>query len=149
MRANLSFEIKDFRDTFNEPWIDAARLKNLVLRHAMAKRLGNNKQPVWGRYAQGGAQHIHVIAKSQAFDLYLVYTIKSRVEGAHPLLQAFGESPADCHGLADRFHRGRQDLLCAGKFFKSKARNLGNNIVDRRLERGWGSAAGNIIGDFI
>ncbi len=64
-------------------------------------------------------------------------------------MQAFGKGPADCHGLADRFHRRRQDLLGAGKFFKCEARDFGHDIVDRRLEGSRCRAAGNIVGDLV
>ena len=46
------------------------------------------------------------------------------------------EGAADRHGLADRLHRRGQRRLGAGELLEGEARDLGDDVVDRRLERG-------------
>ena len=64
-------------------------------------------------------------------------------------MQALLEGAADRHGFADRFHRGGQRGGGAGKFLEGKARNLGDDVIDGRLERGRRRAAGDVVGDFV
>src|SRR5262249_33671716 len=109
---------------------DAAGLVNLAARHAMTKRLGDDKQPVRCRNTECGAQHIHVVTMPKALDLNLAKTVEPRIERAQSFLQAFGKGPANRHCFPDRFHRSCQYLLRAGKFFKSETWNLGYDIVD-------------------
>ena len=61
----------------------------------------------------------------------------------------FGEGAADRHRLADRLHRGGQHRLGAGEFLEREARDLGDDIVDGRLERGRRRAAGDVVGDLV
>ena len=71
------------------------------------------------------------------------------LEPAQGLLQRFLEGAADRHDFADRFHRGGEDRLGAGEFLEGEARNLGDHIVDGRLEGGGRGAAGDVVGEFI
>src|SRR6202021_190695 len=70
-------------------------------------------------------------------------------EAAQRLLQALLKGAPDRHHLADRLHRGGQRRGGAGKLLERKARNLGDDIIDGRLERGRRRAAGDVVGDFI
>ena len=54
------------------------------------------------------------------------------------------DGPANRHGFAYRFHRGGQQRFRAGEFFKGKARDFGDDIVDGRLETG-GCHLGDVI----
>ena len=65
------------------------------------------------------------------------------------LLQRLRKRSADRHRLADRLHRSRQNRIRAGKFLKREARDLGDDIVDRRLERGGRRPARDVVGDFV
>ena len=55
---------------------------------------------------------------------------------------------ANRHHFADRFHRGREKRFRSLEFFKGKTRDFGDDIVDRRFERG-GCRTGDVIVDFI
>ena len=71
--------------------------------------------------------------------------VRPELERAQRLLQALGEGAADRHHLADRFHRGGQRRIGAGKLLEGKARDFGDDIVDRRLERGRRRAARDVV----
>ena len=74
---------------------------------------------------------------------------KTGFEPAQGLLEAFGEGAADRHDLADRLHRRRQRALGAGEFFEGEARDLGDHVVDRRLEGGGRRAAGDVVFELV
>ena len=90
-----------------------------------------------------------VVALAEALDLDLVEPVEAGLERAQRLLQRFGEGAADRHRLADRLHRGRQHRFGAGEFLEGEARDLGDDVVDRRLERGRRRAAGDVVGDLV
>ncbi len=77
--------------------------------------------------------------------------IKARQAGfqtAQSFLHRFGKGAADGHDLADRLHRCREDRLAAWVFFKGKARNLGDDIIDAWL-KGGRSHLGDVVLQFI
>ena len=114
-----------------------------------AHRLRDIEQAVGRRLADRGAQGVVVVALAEALDLDLVEAGEARLQRAQGLLQGFGEGAPDRHRLADRFHRRRQDGIGAGEFLEGEARDFGDDIIDRRLERGRRRAAGDVIGDFV
>ncbi len=61
------------------------------------------------------------------------------------LLHRLLEGPADGHDFTDGFHLGGQARIGLGEFFEGEARNLGDDIVDRRLEGGRGATAGDVV----
>ena len=75
-----------------------------------------------------------IAALAEAGDLDLVEAGEAGLQAAQRLLQRFLEGAADRHHLADRLHGGGQHRLGAGEFLEGEARDLGDDIVDRRLE---------------
>src|SRR3546814_3399978 len=71
-----------------------------------------------------------------------------RLQPAQRLLQRFVDVAPDRHHLADRFHRGREQRLGAFELLEREARNLGDDVIDRRLERGRGDA-GDVVLDLV
>ena len=117
--------------------------------HAQAHRLRHLEQAVGSRGPDGGAQHVVVVAEAKPVDLDLVEPVEAGLERAQSLLQRFGESAADRHRFADRFHRRRQRRLGAGEFLEGEARDLGDDVIDGRLERRRRRAAGDVVGDLV
>ena len=117
--------------------------------HAEPQRLRDLQQPIGRRLADRGAHRVDVVALAEALDLDLVEAGQARLQRAQRLLQRFRERAADRHRLADRLHRGRQNRIGAGEFLEREARDLGDDIVDRRLERGGRRPAGDVVGDFV
>ena len=54
--------------------------------------------------------------------------------GAHGLQEGLGERPADAHRLADRLHLRPQLLVGPGELLEGEARELDDDVVERRLE---------------
>ncbi len=124
-------------------------LVDVLLGEAEAQRLRDLEQAVGRRRAERRPDGVLVVALAEALDLDLVEAGEAGLERAQRLLQRFREGAADRHRLADRLHRGRQRRLGAGELLEGEARDLGDDVVDRRLERGRRRAAGDVVLDLV
>ena len=126
--------LNDLGHLLDEPRIELRLMNDFCLRDAVIERRRHLIQPLCGRDAQRrGWDVFHAAAETSDAD----------VERTQGLLQGFGEGAADRHHFADRFHLGGQPRIGGGELFEGKARDLGDDIVDRGLERGRGRAAGD------
>ena len=66
----------------------------------------------------------------------LVEAVDADFQAAQRLLQRLLEGAADRHHLAHRFHLRGQAVVGLREFLEGEARNLGDDVVDGRLERG-------------
>ena len=112
-------------------------------------RLRDLQEAIGRRRAEHRADGVAVVALAEPLDDDLVEPGQSGLERAQRLLQALLEGAADRHRLAHRFHRGGEHLFGAGEFLEREARDLGDDVIDRRLERGRRRAAGDVVGDFV
>ena len=83
-------------------------------------------------------QVLAVAAEAKAADL----------QPAQRLLKRLLERAADRHRLADALHLRRQRRIGFGKLFEGEPRDLGDDIVDRRLETGRRFAR-DVVGQFV
>jgi len=60
--------------------------------------------------------------------------VAADLERAHRLLQGLLEGASDRHRFADRFHLRAQHVTRGRELLEREARNLGDDVVDRRLE---------------
>ena len=134
----------DLVQPVNEPRVVAGDADDAFLRDAETQRLRRHQQAVRRRAAQRGDQRILVIA----LDQLIVQAVKAGLHGPERLLQALVEAPAHRHRLAHRLHGGGQVRLGARKLLEREARDLGDHIVDRRLEARRGHA-GDVIVQFV
>ena len=67
---------------------------------------------------------------------------------AQGFLKRLFKRPADGHCLADAFHLRGEGRIGFGEFFEGEARNLGDDIIDRRLEAGH-RFAGDVVRQFM
>ena len=147
--ANLGLGFDDAADLRQEPRIDPAGGMDLLIAHAEPHGLRHFEDAVGRGRAERGADGVLVVALAEALDRDLVESAQPGLERAQRLLQALLKRAADRHHLADRLHRGGEHRLGAGKFLESEARHFGDDVIDRRFERGRRSAAGDVVGDFV
>ena len=84
-----------------------------------------------------------------AFKLgHAVKPIEPGFETAQCLLHALLKVAANGHHFTHRLHRGGEQWFGAFELFKGKPRDLGDDIVNRRLKARRGRA-GDLVGDFI
>ena len=146
---DLGLHLDDGAHLGQEPRIDLAGVEDIFIAPAEPHRLRHLQQAVRRRRAQRCADRVLVVVAAEALDLDLVEPGEAGFESAQRLLQALLKGAADRHHFADRLHRGGQRGRGAGKFFERKARNLGDDVIDGRLERSRRGAAGDVVGNFI
>ena len=71
--------------------------------------------------------------------------VDAGLEAAQRLLQRLLERAADRHHLAHRLHLRGEAVVGAREFLEREARNLGDDVVDRRLERCRRRAARDVV----
>ena len=147
--ADLVLHLDDAAHLVQEPGIDLAGREDLVIGPAEPHGLRHLQQAVRRRRAERGADRVLVVALAQPLDLDLVEAGEPGLQPAQRLLQAFLEGAADRHHFADRLHRGGQRGRGAGEFLEGEARDLGDDVVDGRLERGRRRAAGDVVVDLV
>jgi hypothetical protein len=84
-----------------------------------------------------------------AVGLDLVEAVRRRLQPAQRLLQRFLEGAADRHHLADRLHLRGQAVVGLRELLEREARDLGDDVVDRRLEAGRRRAAGDVVAQLV
>ena len=95
------------------------------------QQLRNSKDPVVRSDPDVGEQRI----KAPPVELGRMQVEEPRLERAHRLEQARLESAPDAHDLAGRLHLRGQRIVRVSEFVEGEAGHLGDDIVQRRLER--------------
>ena len=131
-------------DLGQEPRIVGAGTLDLGQAQPLAERLGDQAQPVRCRPSQRGEHRLLRPVAGKAGHLDLVQARQPSLQAAQGLLQRFLEGPAHRHDLAHRLHGGGEQGLGLGEFLEGEARDLGDDVVDRRLEGGR-SGAGDVV----
>ena len=84
---------------------------------------------------RGGAHELVVVERVElVLGRVAVEAEPAGLERAQRLLQRLGERAADRHHLADRLHLRAEHRRRAGQLLERPARDLGDDVVDRRLE---------------
>jgi hypothetical protein len=108
--------------------------------------------------AQGGAdvpQALRVGAAEQGLDAggggvrgLDVEAVGAGLEAAHRLAERLAHGAADGHDLADRLHLDGEGLVGALELLEGEAGDLGDDVVDARLEAGRGDA-GDVVVELV
>ncbi len=132
----------DLLDLRQEPRIDRRLLEDLVEAHADPERVGDVEEPLGAGLADLLDDLLAVArARREAVDAGL--------EAAQRLLQAFLERAPHRHHLADRLHLRRQARVGGRELLEREARDLGDDVVDRRLEARRRRAAGDVVLELV
>ena len=141
----LAQQIFDLRE---EPGIDLRGIENLFERPAGAEGVRDIEDAGGPGPAQLVRELVGRFLVQRQRELF-VESVVAELETAQRLLHRFLERPADRHRLADRFHLRGQAGVRAGKFLEREARNLGDHIIDGRLERGRRRPTRDVVLEFI
>src|SRR5215218_9186748 len=89
------------------------------------------------RYVHAGAQRVEdgEDAIRARFVQIRLHVPRVHLERGHRLHEALGERPAYRHDFPDGVHPGRQTRRRSGELLEGEARYLGDDVVERRLER--------------
>ena len=130
--------VDDLLDLGQEPAIDLGVLVDFLQRHADAEGVGDVPQALGARVRQLVGDRVRI-------DGLEVEAVDAGLQPAQRLLQRFLEGAADGHDLADRLHLRGQPVVGLGEFLEGKARHLGDDVIDRRLEGGRRRAPGDVV----
>ena len=139
--AHDLFGLNNLADAVQEPRIKRGDVLNLGVGQTVTHCLSDGAQTVRCLFAKR-LDHGNLFRRAGDFDL--VKTGQTRFHRSQRFLQTFVDGAADRHCFTHGFHRGGQVGFGAGEFLKGEFRDLGDNIVDGRLERGRGH-----LGDVI
>ena len=121
-------DVDDLLDLREEPGIDLRVPVDLLDRHSDAERIGDVPQPL-------GARIRELVADLVRIDRLEIEAVDARLEAAQRLLQRLLERAPDRHHLADGLHLRGEPVVGLLEFLEGEPGHLGDDIVDRRLER--------------
>ena len=151
-RRQLRALFHDHRHLVEEPRIDARRRIDRVDRGTPFQQFADLLDPIGRR---------NRCLSEQVLVGQLVEMPRSRIatepeaallQRPQRLLQAFGERSTDGHDLTDGLHLGAEHAGGARQFLERPARDLGDDVVDDRLEarrRGTFGGLGDVVGDLV
>ncbi len=131
-------------DLVQEPRIDEGQRVHVVHRHAGAERIGDVEDALRSRLLELAAQRGEVVVAAEV-EAGRIEAALAGLQAAQRLLQRLLERPADRHHLAHRLHLRGQARVGGGELLEREARDLGDDVVDARLERRRGQAAGDLV----
>ena len=140
--GQLLFVTDQVLDLHQEPRIDAADAVHLVDRQADAEGVRDIQQPVRTRRAHFGTDGVQIGSLR-------VEAGQAGFQAAQCLVQRLLDRAADGHHFADRLHLRGQAVVRHRELLEGEARDLGDHVVDGRLERGRGRAAGDVVLQFV
>ena len=152
--ADRFFHFDDLEEVVEEPAVDFGEIKNLLHRHAAFDGVAQVPNPFGARTGELGAD-FGVVGPLVVFLIGVpevravgAKTKRADFEAAQCFLKRLLKGAADGHCFADAFHLRGESVVGFGEFFKSETRNLGHDVVDRRLEAG-GRFAGDVVGQLV
>ncbi len=144
--------LDDQRDLVEEPRVDPGHRVHDLDAEAAPQKLADLQQPVGGGDRRRGEQIVVAERVELRFRRVAVEAGPALFKRAQCLLEALGERAADRHDLADRLHLGAEHPGGAGQFLEGPAGDLGDHVVDHRLERGRCRSLGggrDVVGDLV
>ena len=141
---HVDLGIDQFLDLVEEPRVDERQRMDLFHRHAGAECIGEEEDALRARLLELTAQLDQVVLVHQV----QAGRIQADLAGFQPaqgLLQRFLEAAADRHHFAHRLHLSGQARIRGREFLEGEARDLGDDVVDRRFERRRGLATGDLV----
>ena len=143
---DLLGDLVDELDLVEEPPVDLRRLVDGLDARSRAQRLLDLDEPLLGRALDGLEQLVELSTRRG-----LAVPVERRaglVDRAQRLAERLGEVAAEGHGLTDRLHGRRERVVGRRELLEREARDLDDDVVERRLERR-GRRARDVVGDLV
>ncbi len=138
----LQLGLHDVLNLRQKPRVDAGELVHFVQAHALRERVADIPDALGAGLAQLLLQHLAVLR-------LFVHAIDAHFEPAQRLLETLLKRAAHGHHFADRLHLRGQTRVGLREFLEGEAWHLGDHVVDGRLERGRGDAAGDVVAQLV
>ncbi len=130
------------------PGIHVGMLVQVLHRHSRPESVADVPDAVGTGHVQFAGQGFPGILGIQVFE-FLVKAFGTHFQAAQGFLQGFLEGAAYGHDLTHRLHLGGQAGVGLGEFLEGEPGDLGDHVVDGRLERSRGDAAGDFVAQFV
>ncbi len=131
----LGTQVAERGQVLEKPRVDAGRLVQAFDGHPATQGRIEEERALGGR----ARDHAHQLVGRMRVVLTLggiaVEPVAAGLERTERLLQALGERTPDRHHLTDRLHHGAEHRRRTRQLLEGPARHLGDDVVDRRLER--------------
>ena len=144
---HLLFQTHQFFNLHQEPAVNIGQVKDAIDRHPGAEGIGDIPDTLGAgifQLAANAGQRIGVVKVH-----FRVEAVGAHFQAAQRFLHRLLEGAANRHHFADRFHLGGQTVVRAGEFLEVKARDLGDDIVDRGFERRRSQTAGDVVHQLV
>src|SRR5690606_22112617 len=145
---DLPFGRDDVLDLVEEPRIHPGQAVPLPRRQAGAGGVDDVEQALGARLAEFAPQGGQALLAAQV-QAGRIEAGLAGLEPAQGLLHRLLEGAADGHDFAHRLHLGGQARVGLRELLEGEARDLGDDVVDRGLERGRGPAAGDLVPELV
>ena len=139
--ADAFFGLDDLADAGEEPRVEHGGGVDVLVGHAVAHGLCNGAHAVGGGFGDGFGDG-GLVGRTGDFDF--IKSGQARFHRRERFLQGLVDGAADGHRLAYGLHGGGQVRLGAGEFLEGEFRDLGDDVVDGRLE-GRGRHTGDVV----
>ena len=169
VRADFGLGFHQIRHFRQEPPIDFANGVDLFDAHAVTKRLGKvprtfhpgNAQPgghgvgnlvgnfVGNLVVRGGLADGLADGLVRSRQRLVVQPVRADLQAAQRLLKRLLKGAADGHHFTHRFHLGGQGRVRLRKFLEIESWDLGDHVIDGRLERRRRGAAGDVVTELV
>ncbi|RMU21617.1 hypothetical protein ALP35_05604 [Pseudomonas savastanoi pv. glycinea] len=146
-RLDLLFVLDQIFDLHQEPGVNHVHGEDFFNRHACAEGVGDVPDTLGTRHSQLALERAHAFRVAQV--QLRIETANADFQAAQGFLQGLLESAADGHDFTDRLHLSGQTRIRLGELLEGKARQLGDDVVDRRFERSRGLAAGDFVRQLV
>ena len=144
---HLLFELDDLFDLHQEPGVNLGQLEDTFHGETGPECVTDVPNPL----RTGVLQFV-----TNTGEAFRILGIDHRIEASlaslqttQRLVQRLLEVTTDGHHFTDRLHLSGQTVIGTGKLFEVETWHLGDHIVDRRLERRRGLAAGDVVHQLI
>ena len=126
-----------------EPHVDAGQIEDFFAGHARTHGVGDIPDTLGTRHGQLALEDAGSFRAGQVD--FRVEAASAHFQATQGFLQGLLEGTADGHDFTHGLHLGGQAGVGLGEFLEGEARQLGDHVVDRRLEGGRGTAAGDVV----
>ena len=127
-------QLDDLLHLIDEPWVNSRQLVDTADCPTSSQSFSDGKYALWGRSRNLLGESLVAQLRQLGFGRVRIESPVPVLETAQCLLERFGESAPNCHGLPHTLHRGAQYRARRREFGKVEPGDLDHRVVERRLE---------------
>ncbi len=143
----MLFILDQILDLHQEPRIDLGQREHIFDTLAGTEGVGDIPDAIGARHRQFALKGALGLGVSQI--QFRIETGCADFQATQRFLHGFLEGATNRHDLTDRLHLSSQARVGLGEFLEGKARHLGHDVVDGRLERSRRATTSDVVLQFV